>query len=327
MFGIKRRPARPAGAAFVPVATADDIRGCFRLLLGRDANPEEWAGHSMQVGRDLGSVVAGYANSLEFARRGLLDRDHAAGIELCEADGFRIHAAVDDAAVGIHVRAGNYEPEVAAVFRRHLRPGMSVIDIGANIGYFTMLSAMLVGPAGHVLAVEPNPRNARLLEASRRVNGFTQVSLAQVAAGREIGLLVLHRTYSNATTSAAPDDVGALFGSESVGCVPVDLLMGDRRIDFIKVDVEGAEYNALRGCEATLRRCRPTLVSELSPGLMPGISGIDAVGYLAWLESFGYALSVIGKDGTVSAPSGPDDIMRAYAARGTDHIDIVAIAI
>ncbi len=312
--------------------TRADILACFRLLLGRAPNPEEVRGHMMRVGEPLAGVVASYLNSLEFARRGLLAQDHMAGVALARLAEFRIYAAADDAAVGRYVQADDYEREVAAVFRRTLRPGMAVLDIGANIGYFTMLSAALVGPSGYVLAIEPNPANMRLLEASRRENGFAQVTTAQVAAAPATGLLVLHPSHSNGTTSALPAsaDANAVLGAQTVPCVRPDALVPEgQRIDLIKVDVEGAEYTALGGCTSILARDRPVIVSEFSPGMLAGISGIGGPEYLRWLVGLGYALSVIHPDGTLIPATAQDGgiggIMEVYAARGSDHIDIVAM--
>ena len=308
-------------------ASLDDIRACFRLLLGREPNPEEWSGHSMQAGQALERVVAGYVGSLEFARRGLLRDDEASRPILAVLADFQIYIAPDDAAVGVHVRTDSYEPEIAASFRRLLRPGMGLLDIGANIGYFTMLGAALVGLSGSVLAIEPNGRNVRLLEASRRVNGFSQVTVAQLAAGADTGVLALHRSHSNGTTSPPDADLAALFGAETVGCVRPDALVpATRRIDLIKVDVEGAEYLALSGCTDIIRRDRPAIITEFSPGLMPGISGISGPGYLSWLIGQGYALSVITPDGGAE-PQDVEGVMAAYARRGADHVDILAQAV
>ena len=322
---------RRAGAGAVPfgqTATVKDVFYCFRLLLGRHPSAEEWRGHAARAGADLGGVVASFAQSLECARRGLLDRDSLKEVVLTQLADFRLFSTRDDAAVGDHVRGGDYEPNVTAVFRRFLRSGMHVIDIGANIGYFTMLAARLVGPKGSVLAVEPNPRNVRLLEASRRENGFEHVGIMQVAAGREPGLLVLNTSYSNGTTAPPPDTINAVLAAETVPCVKIDtLLPAGGQIDFIKIDVEGAEYNALLGCQETIRRSRPIIVSEFSPGLMSGISGIDGEGYLRWLMEQGYGLAVIQVDGSIE-PAGKDPllILREYAARGLDHVDLVALA-
>jgi FkbM family methyltransferase len=327
VFGRRRDDDMPHWQLpYRPVATEADIFHCFRLLLGRHPHREEWRGHAMQAGGNLDSVVAGYLGSLEFARRNLRTPDRTPEVTLAMLPEFRIYVAAADAAIGRHVREDNYEREVAAVFRRLLRPGMGVIDLGANIGYFSLLAATLVGAGGFVLAVEPNPRNASLLEASRRLNGFAQVTIAQVAAGPATGLLVLHTSHSNATTSDPPDDLAALLDAVTVPAVAVDSLLREgQRIDLVKADVEGAEYKALLGCAKTIARDRPVIVSEFSPDLMPGISGVTGPDYLQWLAAQNYRLAVIAPDGSLDAADDWPQVMAAYAAQDRDHIDIVAI--
>ncbi len=308
-------------------ATAEDIFYCFRLLLGRSPNPEEWTGHVGNAGADLDGVIRSYMSSLEFSRRAAALMGHRLSdkISLVRSKSFSIYVQEEDAAVGQHVKRGEYEPHVTAVFRERLRPGMQVVDIGANIGYFTMLSASLVGPSGGVLAVEPNPECVKLLEASRRENSFDNVDVIQAAAGQELGLLVLNRSYSNAMTSPTPSDVGALIASTTVPSVRLDDLIADTtKIDLVKVDVEGAEYNALFGMRATLERCHPAIVSEFSPDMMPGISGVNGRQYLGFFIELGYRISVIEHDGRLT-PCGvdPEKVMDAYAKSGVDHIDIL----
>ncbi|WP_458094221.1 FkbM family methyltransferase [Roseomonas sp. WA12] len=307
-------------------ASLDDIFHCFRLLLGRHPNQEEWPGHSSRVGEPLEAVVGSYVNSLEFARRALSEADASANYAIAEGEGFRLFASPSDAAVGRHVLAGEYENEVVAVFRSVLRPGMGVLDIGANIGYFSMLSAMLVGPSGRVFAVEPNPGNARMIEASRVLNGFGQVTVLQAGAGRAVGLLALNTSHSNGTTSTLEARSASILEARTVACLPLDSVVPIAdSIDLIKIDVEGAEYNALFGCRTIIQRHRPVIISEFSPGLMAGISGISGEGYLNWLSDLGYDLFSIEPDGSLSAANGdPEVIMATYRRRGTDHIDIVA---
>jgi len=320
----QEQDAAPWSRNFPAAASETDIFHCFRLLLGRLPNKEEWPGHSMRAGEPLHQVVRSYVGSLEFARRRLGAPQDGGAHALTALPDFVIYTSDDDAAVGRFVRENQYEADVTGVFRRLLRPGMNVLDLGANIGYFSLLSARLVGAGGSVLAVEPNPRNARLLEASRLANGFGQIRVVQVAAGAEPGLLVLHRSHSNGTTSPAPDSAEHVLDSETVGAVRAETLVPDgRRIDLIKADVEGAEYLALSGCSTLLRRDRPVIICEFSPSLMPGISGIDGPGYLRWLQGFGYRLSVIRPDSTLQ-PEDVDGIMREYEARGIDHLDLVA---
>ncbi len=322
-------PAWTAG--YASQATETDIFYCFRLLLGRHPHREEWRGHAARAGQNLDAIVASFLNSAEFAGRGLLERGLAQRLEIASLPDFRIYLSPDDLDVGRHVRVGSYEPEVAAVFRRLVRPGMTVVDIGANIGYFTLLLAALVGPEGRVLAVEPNGRNLRMLEASRRLNGFDHVVPIQVAASRSTGLLELHASHSNGTTTALRTGretaaLDALLAAETVPALRLgDILPADRRVALVKVDVEGAEYNALLGCEAMIARDRPTIVSEFNPAQLPGISSISGPDYLSWLVAQGYRIAVIEPDGSTTVPGiEPGPVMAAHEARGADHIDILA---
>jgi FkbM family methyltransferase len=308
-------------------ATAEDIFYCFRLLLGRSPNREEWGGHVAQAGGDLDAVVRSYVSSFEFSSRleALLGRRQADHVSLVMSTGFSIYVQDADPAVAHHVRSGAYEPNVTAVFLQRLRPGMHVLDIGANIGYYTMLSASLITSSGSVTAIEPNPDSTKLLEASRRANSFDNVIVHQVAAGREPGLLVLHGSYSDAMTTAAPDDAAALISSTTVPCFRVDdLVPRNKNIDFVKIDVQGAEYNAMLGASELLRRCHPTIVSEFSPDVMPGISGVDGPHYLRFLVGLGYTMAIIEGGGTLrDCGTDAERVMDGYRSAGVDHIDIL----
>lgn len=324
MFSLFRRKTASRPENFPPDATEQDILACFRLLLGRLPNPEEWRGHSSHAGNPLDSVVSLYLTSLEFSTRGLTKPARNPQIKRVECSGFHIFIDDNDIAVGRQVAGGNYEPDVTSVVRRFLRPSMSVVDIGANIGYFALLAASIVGTDGHVLAVEPNSRNVRMLEASRRSNGFGQISICQIAAGRDLGLLVLNTTHSNGTTSAASGDINELLNAETVASLPLDSLVpSDRRVDLIKVDVEGAEYNALFGCQRIIEADHPIIITEFSPGMMRSISNISGPDYLRWLAECGYGLSVIEPDGSTNAAD-VEGVMNAYVSRNSDHIDLLA---
>jgi len=308
-------------------ASREDIFYCFRLLLGRNPNPEEWPGHSSRAGEDLENVVSSYVTSQEFAARGLLKKTYQEKVELAHFPGFSVFASIDDLAVGNHVLIGrSYDPGVAAVLNRRVKPGMAVVDIGANIGYLTMLLASLVRKSGLVVAVEPNPENIKLLEASRRVNGFDQVLVIQAAAGRHTTLLALNVSYSNGTTTELPTDLDAIFASRPVPCFALDdILPKDRRIHLVKIDTEGAELNAVIGLSGTIERDRPVIISEFTPGILPGISHCSGPEYLRFLAAKGYRIGVIEKDGSENGfEDDVDGVMAAYSRSGVDHIDIIA---
>ena len=330
-----RQAARPSPPApmhepwtgrLSPRAIGADNYHCFRPP-GRLPNRAQWPGRTTRIGGPLDRVITSCAGSLAFFRCGLHRPAALGGVQLDELARFRIHTQSGNAAVDRHGRDDNDEAAVTAVFQPVLGPGSSVLDLDANVGCFTMLSAEMVGPSGSVVAVEPNPVNARLIEASPRANGFSRVTVIHAAAGPAPGLPVLRRTNSNGATSAPPDDVTALFNCETDGCVRADTLVPeDRRIDLIKVDVEGAEYLALSGCAGIIKRDRPAIVTGFSPSLMPGSSGISGRAYLDWLIGLGYRLRIVMPDGSLCT-AGPDAMMAEHAARGTDHLDLLAEAL
>jgi FkbM family methyltransferase len=189
-----------------------------------------------------------------------------------------------------------------------------------------MLLASLVEQSGLVVAVEPNPENIKLLEASRRVNGCDQVLVIQAAAGRQTGLLALNVSHSNGMTGELPDNVDAVFAARPVPCFALDaILPKDKHFNLVKIDAEGAELNALIGLSETMDRDRPVIVSEFSPGTLPGISHCDGPEYLRFLIAKGYCIGVIEGDGSENSfGDDVDGVMDAYSRSGVDHIDILA---
>jgi hypothetical protein len=149
--------------------------------------------------------------------------------------------------------------------------------------------------------------------------------VVQAAAGHEMGLLLLNTLHSNGTTAALYDNFDTLANALTVPALPIDMLLHQKRkVDFIKIDVEGAEYNALLGARHTIERDHPTIVSEFSPGLLKGISGVTGAEYLQFLLGFGYRISIIEQDGGLSlCGSDVEKVMNAYVASGIDHIDLL----
>jgi hypothetical protein len=135
----------------------------------------------------------------------------------------------------------------------------------------------------------------------------------------------LHGTFGDAMTSAAPDDAAALINSMTVPSFRLDdLIPPNKNIDLVKIDVEGAEYNALLGATELIQRCHPTMVSEFSPNTMPGISGVDGRQYLRFLLDFGYKVAVIEDGGSLKeCGTDPEKVMDAFTRSGVDHIDLL----
>jgi FkbM family methyltransferase len=150
-----------------------------------------------------------------------------------------------------------------------LRPGSVAIDVGANLGEWTVPLARSVGAAGRVLAIEPSPRSAAALESTLAANALRQAEVIRCAIGDRDGVAQFAvPIITSARTDTGTARIGpACAGHEAlrVSLRSLDLLAGERgldRIDLIKIDVEGHERQALDGAAAILDRCRPVLVIE-----------------------------------------------------------------
>lgn len=192
---------------------------------------------------------------------------------------------------------GTYEKGVTAVFRALIKPGMTVLDIGANAGYYTAIAADLVGPTGSVYAFEPDPGSFARLRATVSLNGFVdRVKAFSYAVSDtdndEISLYTTCNEEGKALASIVRNhDWGHYDYSVQVKTISIDsclLSNGVERVDIVKVDVESAEILVFKGMANTLA-CRPpgALIVELaSDGMAPPgdvIALLSAQGYEALL--------------------------------------------
>jgi FkbM family methyltransferase len=176
----------------------------------------------------------------------------------------------DDRGFSRHVMLDGYWESWLTVFcARVLQPGMIAFDVGANLGYYTLLFANRVGPAGRVVAVEPNPQTFDTLSETVLLNGYSgMVTLIPAAAasrpGDTVELFVPLGEPKNATI-AFPANNRPAERVTAVNTTSVDELAKDlAQVDFVKIDVEGAEHAVLEGMAATIERRRPTIVLEFN---------------------------------------------------------------
>lgn len=169
-----------------------------------------------------------------------------------------------------HIMLDGYWESWLTVFcARMLKPDMTAFDVGANFGYYTLLFANRVGPAGRVIAIEPNPSTYALLSETVSLNGYdSMVTLVSEAAsaisGATVELFVPLGEPKNATIAFSANERPA-ESVTPVTTVSIDELAKDlRRVDFVKIDVEGAESDVLQGMAGTIERYRPTIVLEFN---------------------------------------------------------------
>ncbi len=185
-------------------------------------------------------------------------------------DGLRLRVDLGDIAGAMLATSGVWEPNVTAAIRSLVRPGDVMVDVGANIGYFSLLAARLAGPSGTVYALEPAASTYAELCANIALNRAVNVVPLQVAAGAEEALLPLRvpRGGNSGRASLVEWPGTDAFVDETV-IVPVAPLAAlvrpddQGRVAVVKVDVEGYEEPVLRGLEPVLERgVRPVVVLE-----------------------------------------------------------------
>jgi FkbM family methyltransferase len=189
---------------------------------------------------------------------------------------------LDHAHAGLIVR-GTLEPPVQEALRRLLAPGDVFYDVGANIGFFTILGARLVGPAGRVVAFEPVPACARAVAHNIALNDFARAEIREEAVGEAGGrarlLVVGEASWSHLASTGRHADVRDEI---DVTVVAIDELVRAETIpppDVLKIDTEGAELQAIAGMRATIERHRPAIVCELHDTNERFVALMDELGY------------------------------------------------
>ena len=178
-----------------------------------------------------------------------------------------------------------YEPDQTALFERVLRPGDAVFDVGAHVGYYTLLASVLVGPAGRVFAFEPDGENLRDLKKHARINRCRNVSVIEAAAGKVTGSALFQPGPGSGRGQLAAE------GTVEVPIVRLDEFARERGVvpHLIKIDVEGAELAVLRGAR--------TLLVEEGPGLVLSTHGEGRrQKCLEFLHRMGYRCESIGEN-------------------------------
>jgi FkbM family methyltransferase len=190
---------------------------------------------------------------------------------------------------------GKYGKYEIATFEQSLRPGDVVFDIGAHVGYFTLLASRLVGPQGRVFAFEPLPVNVEYLMRHVRANRLNNVEILPVAVGGGMGQMSLEseggtgRGRLTATTSEC---------GPRVPIVSLDAMLEQGRVrgpSFIKMDVEGAEVEALPAAKE--------LISQFHPVILLSLHGDAAHQHcVPFLREHGYELTYLRRTTVLAVP-------------------------
>jgi FkbM family methyltransferase len=238
---------------------------------------------------------------------------------LCRILGcYLLFADATDINVAPHLYMNGYwEDWLTFVMLQTLQPGWNCIDVGANHGYYTLLAAGAVGASGRVLALEPNAKLAGLVNQSLTINGFSSYATAMPVAasdkaGETVKLVVPKGNTGGASIYHSINETVDVMEAETV---TIDALTVDwERVDFIKIDIEGAELLVWRGMQETIRR-NPDIIIVLEFG---SCRYADARGFLEEIVAAGFVLRYVCYDGQIEDLS----IERCLTERPQSHWDL-----
>ncbi|MBV1774386.1 FkbM family methyltransferase [Burkholderiaceae bacterium DAT-1] len=203
---------------------------------------------------------------------------------------------------------GYWEPWITNMIQKMVLPGSTIIDIGANVGYYSLIMASLTGEQGKVYSFEANPRTFDLLQKSIAINGFSSRILAeQRAVYSHSGTLTFHcyereqgGSSINQPTCSEP------YSTIEVSAISLDERFDGQRIDLIKMDAEGAELAILKGARKLLQaNPQINIVTEINKGALES-AGHSVAKLLQFAAEQGFSPLLIATDGTLKEVDAPE---------------------
>ncbi len=234
---------------------------------------------------------------LSWASRRLVPRDSLTWVQVQRglAQGLWLHL---NPRTGRTYFEGGGEPEVQCALQQYLRPGMIFYDIGANIGFFSLLAARIVGRDGRVVAFEADPEIAARLREHVTRNDFRAVSVEEKAVWSKPSTVF----FARADPATSPDrGLGHIVATGAADTIQVNAVSLDKYVhtvpapDFLKCDVEGAEVEVFRGAQRLLKEKRPGILCEMH-------SDANRRLLLEMFARFGYACKSLDEHHVLALP-------------------------
>lgn len=282
---------------------AEDV---YLGVLERDIDPagqKSFLG-ALRMGRSLRELVSNLVKSEEFQRHihsGCLVFDKFKPVCTLLDNRLKLWIDMHDAHVSLGCLQDNYEPVETRFVLDRLGPGDTFVDIGANIGWFTIHAADKVGAAGRVHSFEPRTQTHGLLTRSIADNGFEdRCTVHKLALGAEKAesRLVWMPDTENPGGSRLVRDAGEFvddMDGEPIRMAPLDSIDIQGKVPVVKLDVEGAEAMVLSGAREFLARHRPVILTEVFGFALRHVSKIDIPEFVDLIESNGYRIHGLTK--------------------------------
>jgi FkbM family methyltransferase len=242
--------------------------------------------------------------------------------------GVRISGCTDDM-IQRHVYVfGSWEPALSDWVQQQLRPGDVFLDFGANIGYFSLLAAHVVGPSGRVIAFEPVPSILAQMRANVAANGYANIDVQPVVASDvEAELEVFRGPMANSGTSGTEEVAGGRSEGRVRSVVAADAVPRDlwARVRLVKIDVEGDEMRVLRGLAPLLDALPPAaaVVVEVAPGRLQS-RGDSAEALMSFMTSRGFSSAVLDNNYSAGFYANPRPVHPvAVTAAPSEQVDMI----
>jgi FkbM family methyltransferase len=268
----------------------EHVRWAYRLLLDREPENEQVLNRPAP---DTAALRRDFISSAEFQTK---NPDLALSIKkwviVPTKFGFRIFVALNELGVSRPILLDEYETSAVELFRSMVKAGDRVLDVGANIGFHSMLLSTLVGSTGEVLAFEPVKYLFEALVASIAENNFGDRCHAFNTAMSDYSGQGMIR-HALGTINFGGGHLAAQSSADGHAYDPIKVIMLDsliapKRCSFIKIDVEGAEAKALKGGVELLRRDRPVVFAELFNEQLQKVSQSNGTELIQFMHTLGY---------------------------------------
>lgn len=212
----------------------------------------------------------------------------------------------NDAVLNALLLLGLFEKAETTLFKKLLRPGMTFLDVGANIGYYSALAASLVGSGGTVIAMEPEPKNHALLLETTRANPGPKYHVYMTAASSTNRTSTFYVSRENCGDNRLMGDHQSeevtTWSTISVPCERIDTLLHQEKLPFpdvIKIDVQGFEADVIKGCDSLFaQKEHLSMMIEFWPDGLRS-AGSDPLEFLLCLKNHGFHIQYVDLEGNL----------------------------
>lgn len=243
-----------------------------------------------------------------------------------EVEGYKLFLNPKDQSVSDRLIINNYEKLETEVIKKEVRVGDVVVDIGANIGYYTLILAKLVGENGKVIAFEPDPENFALLEKNVKINGCKNVISVQKAVSNKTGKLKLYLCADNRGDHRIydPHKDRQYIEIESIRLDDYFKNHGGK-INLIKMDIQGAECAAFKGMSLILENNKNIkIITEFEPSLLRKFGAVPE-DYLKLLMKFDFKLYNINEQKKKIEPVDIVKLLEIYKPEKENYTNLLCV--